>query len=172
LGRKNSREGPEKSRTGREGVREVVPYFSVRTVGDRPIFGCEIFYAKERHIMTRSRRVIAVLSLSVGIGLSSSALRSARAAAAQQTPAPDNTKVNQRDRTDNSTTADQQKENRSDRELARQIRRAIVKDKSLSTYAHNVKVVVQNGTGTLKGPVRSEEDKKAIEGKAAEVAGE
>src|SRR5205814_5397284 len=91
-------------------------------------------------------------------------LRSATAAAAQQTPAPDNTKVNQRDRTDNSTTADQQKENRSDRELARQIRRAIVKDKSLSTYAHNVKVVVQNGTVTLKGPVRSEDDKKGDRG--------
>ena len=69
-------------------------------------------------------------------------------------------------------TADQQKENRSDRELAKQIRRAIVKDKSLSTYAHNVKVVVQNGAVTLKGPVRTEEEKKAIETKATEVAGE
>jgi len=47
-----------------------------------------------------------------------------------------------------------------------------VKDKSLSTYAHNVKVVVQNGQATLKGPVPSEEEKKAIEAKANEVAGE
>jgi osmotically-inducible protein OsmY len=47
-----------------------------------------------------------------------------------------------------------------------------VNDKSLSTYAHNVKVVVQNGAVTLKGPVRTEEDKKAIEAKAKEVAGE
>lgn len=87
-------------------------------------------------------------------------------------PVPsDNTKVNQRDRYQAQVTADQQKENKSDRELARQIRRAIVKDKSLSSYAHNIKVISQNGTVTLKGPVRSEEEKQAIETKAKEVAG-
>ena len=91
---------------------------------------------------------------------------------ATSNPVPsDNTKVNQRDRSQAQVTADQQKENKSDRELARQIRRAIVKDKSLSTYAHNVKVVSQNGTVTLKGPVRSESEKQAIEAKAKEVAG-
>ena len=42
----------------------------------------------------------------------------------------------------------------------------------LSTYAHNVKIITQNGQVTLKGPVRSEDEKKAIEAKAAEVAGE
>jgi hyperosmotically inducible protein len=87
-----------------------------------------------------------------------------------QPAAPDNTKVNQRDR-NSSDTADQQKENQSDRELTRQIRHAIVQDKSLSTYAHNVKIVAQGGTVTLKGPVKSEEEKTAIEKKAAEVAG-
>jgi len=92
--------------------------------------------------------------------------------AGQESSAPDNTKANKRDRNKSEVTADQQKENRSDRELSRQIRRALVKDKSLSTYAHNVKVVVQNGQATLKGPVRSEEEKKAIEAKATEVAGE
>jgi osmotically-inducible protein OsmY len=84
--------------------------------------------------------------------------------------APDNTKTNQNERTTGKT-AEQQKENQSDRELARQIRRAIVQDKSLSTYAHNVKIVAQGGTVTLKGPVKSEEEKAAIEQKAAEVAG-
>ena len=84
--------------------------------------------------------------------------------------APDNTKMNQDER-NSGTTADQQKENQSDRELARQVRRAIVQDKSLSTYAHNVKIVAQDGTVTLKGPVRSEEEKAAIEKKAADVAG-
>jgi osmotically-inducible protein OsmY len=94
-------------------------------------------------------------------------------AAAQQDSqpaAPDNTKMNQKERS-SGTTADQQKENQSDRELARQIRRAIVQDKSLSTYAHNVKIVAQGGTVTLKGPVKSEEEKTAIEQKAAELAG-
>ena len=88
-----------------------------------------------------------------------------------QEPAPDNTKVNQRDKNKAEPTADQQKENQPDREIARKIRRSIVQDKSLSTYAHNVKVIAENGTVTLKGPVRSDEEKTAVEAKAAEVAG-
>jgi osmotically-inducible protein OsmY len=47
-----------------------------------------------------------------------------------------------------------------------------MKDKSLSTYAHNVKIITQNGRVTLKGPVRSEDEKKTVEAKATEVAGE
>jgi hyperosmotically inducible protein len=85
--------------------------------------------------------------------------------------APDNTAKNQRDRNQAEPTADQQKENKTDRELARQIRQSLVKDKSLSTYAHNIKVIAQNGEVTLKGPVKSAEEKQAIEAKAAEVAG-
>jgi osmotically-inducible protein OsmY len=87
-------------------------------------------------------------------------------------PQADNTKVNQRDRNSNESTADQQKENRSDRDITQQIRKAIVKDKSLSSYAHNVKVITQNGMVTLKGPVRSEDEKMAVAAKAAEVAGQ
>jgi hyperosmotically inducible protein len=88
-----------------------------------------------------------------------------------QVPA-DNTKVNQRDQKANQPTADQQKERRSDRDITQQIRQAVVKDKSLSTYAHNVKIISQNGQVTLKGPVRTDEEKKAVEAKAAEVAGD
>ena len=90
----------------------------------------------------------------------------------QAPPASDNTKTNQRDRSTNEPTADQQKDNRSDRDITRQIRQSIVKDKSLSAYAHNVKIITQNGQVTLKGPVQSEDEKKAIEAKAAEVAGD
>ena len=98
----------------------------------------------------------------------------ARAQDPAQTTAPqaDNTKVNERDRNADQATADQQKENRSDRDITQQIRKAIMDDKSLSTYAHNVKIVTQNGMVTLKGPVRSEDEKKAVEEKAAAVAGE
>jgi hyperosmotically inducible periplasmic protein len=87
-----------------------------------------------------------------------------------QAPA-DNTKVNQRDRNQNEPTADQQKDNSNDRQLTQQIRRAIVKDKNLSSDAHNVKIITQNGAVTLKGPVKSEEEKQAVESKATEVAG-
>ena len=86
-------------------------------------------------------------------------------------PAADNTKVNSRDRSQAEPTADQQKENTSDRQLAAQIRRAVVKDKSLSTSAHNIKIIAQNGAVTLKGPVKSDQEKQAIEAKAAEIAG-
>ena len=57
-------------------------------------------------------------------------------------------------------TAEQQSEATSDRMLTKKIRQSIVADKSLSTYAHNVKVISQDGVVTLKGPVRSEEEKK------------
>jgi len=82
----------------------------------------------------------------------------------------DNTRVNKQD--ENKATADQQKENSSDREITRKIRRSLVKDKSLSTYAHNVKIITQGGAVTLRGPVRSAEEKKAVEAKATAVAGE
>ena len=85
--------------------------------------------------------------------------------------APDNTKVNKRDRQTGAVTADQQKENTGDRELSANIRRALMEDKDLSTYAHNVKIVAENGIVTLKGPVRSQEEKKVVEAKATEIAG-
>lgn len=73
---------------------------------------------------------------------------------------------------DNKTlTADQAKNNKSDLRLMRDIRRALMKDNSLSTNAHNVKVIASGGKVTLKGPVNSEDEKKAVEQKATEVAG-
>jgi hyperosmotically inducible periplasmic protein len=87
-------------------------------------------------------------------------------------PAPDNTKVNERDKNKSEPTADQQKNNPSDRNIAQKIRQSVMKDKSLSTYAHNVKIISQNGMVTLKGPVRSEDEKHAVEAKAAAVAGQ
>jgi osmotically-inducible protein OsmY len=87
-----------------------------------------------------------------------------------QTP-PDNTKVNKQDRDKSAVTADQQKENATDRALTQKIRRSLLADKTLSTYAHNVKVVSQNGQVTLKGPVRTDAEKQAVEAKAREIAG-
>ena len=75
---------------------------------------------------------------------------------------PDNTRVNK----DNRPAADQQKETKADRELAEKIRKSVVADKSLSTYAHNVKIIVQDGVVTLKGPVHSEEESRAVQAKA------
>jgi len=111
--------------------------------------------------MTRFITQVMICVLGLGISLS----------AQTKTTNPDNTKNNERDRAKNSPTADQQKESRSDLDITRDIRRAITKDKALSTYAHNIKIITQNGNVTLKGPVRSEDEKAAVEAKANEIAG-
>jgi osmotically-inducible protein OsmY len=89
-----------------------------------------------------------------------------------QSSSADNTKVNKRDRTQSEPTADNAKNGTLDRELMRQIRRDVVADKSLSTYAHNVKIVAQGGKVTLKGVVHTEEEKKTIAELARKHAGE
>jgi len=104
------------------------------------------------------------------IWLSVAAILVASSTFAQSTP-PDNTKVNSRDRAASAQTADQQNNNRSDVAITSDIRRAIVTDKNLSTYAHNIKVITQHGEVTLKGPVKTEDEKKLIEAKAIDVAG-
>jgi hyperosmotically inducible periplasmic protein len=84
---------------------------------------------------------------------------------------PDNSAVNKRDKDPGAVTADQQKMNAADREIAAKIRKSVMADKSLSTYAHNVKIISQDGTVTLKGPVRSEAEVTSIMAKAADVTG-
>jgi hyperosmotically inducible periplasmic protein len=90
--------------------------------------------------------------------------------AAQQTapPPPDNTKVNKQ----GGQTADQQSQSKADLALAQKIRQAIVKDKTLSTNAHNCKVVTHDGAVTLRGPVNSAQEKTAIEKIAVGIAGD
>jgi osmotically-inducible protein OsmY len=117
-------------------------------------------------------KTIARVSLCTGLLLGSVVFACAQEPANQQAaPAVDNTKMNQRDQNKNEPTADQQKENRSDRDITQQIRQSIMNDKSLSTYAHNVKIITQDGRVTLKGPVRSESEKQIVATKATEVAG-
>ena len=77
-------------------------------------------------------------------------------------PEPDNTTVNKVDRGNTKQTAQGQSEAKADRELAAAVRKSIVDDKSLSTYAHNIKVLARNGSVTLRGPVRSSEEKAKI----------
>jgi len=84
----------------------------------------------------------------------------------------DNSKMNKGDSNKDATTANQQKMNPSDRAITQKIRTEIMKDKSLSTYAHNVKIITQGGKVTLKGPVRTNDEKSAIEAKATAVAGD
>ncbi len=116
--------------------------------------------------MKRTFLLVSIMLLGCGT------LMLAQDAAGQNAPASDNSKMNQRDRNPNAPTADQQSDNPSDRDITRQVRQAINADKTLSAYAHNVKVITQNGQVTLKGPVRSDEEKRAIEAKATAIAGD
>lgn len=107
-------------------------------------------------------------AVAIGISLGGGSVAFAQETAA---PASDNTKVNKRDHNKAQSTADRAKDNVNDRDIMAKIRRSIMDDKSLSTYAHNVKIVSRQGKVTLKGPVRSEDEKKTVAAKAAEVAG-
>lgn len=84
---------------------------------------------------------------------------------------PDNTKVNERDKNPSEATADTQKMNAADRALTARIRKAVMDDRSLSTYGHNIKIISQDGTVTLKGPVRSDAEVKILMAKAIDAAG-
>ena len=84
-----------------------------------------------------------------------------------QSQEPDNSAHNKAHR----TTADTSSNAASDRDIMQKIRKAVVADKSLSTYGHNCKIIAQNGMVTLKGPVHSDDEKTAIVGHAAEIVG-
>jgi len=85
--------------------------------------------------------------------------------------APNNSAVNVRDRAPDAMTADQQSNTKSDMTTTREIRKAVVKDHSLSMLAHNVKIVSVNWKVTLRGPVNTEKEKVAIASKARAIAG-
>jgi hyperosmotically inducible periplasmic protein len=79
--------------------------------------------------------------------------------------APDNSRQNK----NHSDTADNQSNATDDRATTAKIRKAITSDKDLSTYAHNVKIITVNGAVTLKGPVKSDDEKQKIAADAAAV---
>jgi hyperosmotically inducible protein len=79
--------------------------------------------------------------------------------------APDNSQQNQGQK----TTAQSQSNATTDRHTTAQVRRAIIADKNLSVYAHNVKIITRDGQVTLKGPVKSEEEKQQVATDAANV---
>ncbi len=118
--------------------------------------------------MATMKRQLTGISALAGVLLLSPSLLPAALAQTQATP--DNSANN---RTQNrSVTADQQKNNAADRDLTAKIRRSVVADKSLSTYGHNVKIIVTGGAVTLKGTVHSDAEKQNIAAKAANVVGQ
>ncbi|MDZ4662229.1 MAG: BON domain-containing protein [Pseudomonadota bacterium] len=110
-------------------------------------------------IFSKLKMATVVLSLTIGSSL------------ALGENGADNTKVNERDRDPNELTADQQSSNKGDIEITRRIRQALLRDKDLSTYAHNIKIITIDGRVTVKGPVRTKDEEKTILKSAHDVAG-
>ena len=123
-----------------------------------------------RSIGIRGGAWIAVAMIVTGTASIGFAGDRATGAAEARVPA-DDTGRNARDRGGDTLTAQKQSNRKSDVELTRLIRRAIVKDDSLSTNAHNVKIVTRSGAVTLRGPVGSEEEKDSVAKKAEAVSG-
>jgi hyperosmotically inducible periplasmic protein len=114
--------------------------------------------------------IIYMTVVAVSMSAHGVSAQSTSTAAARQS-VPDNTGNNKRDRAAGEPTADQQKNNARDLDMTKRIRRSVTDDKAISMYGHNVKIIASGGMVTLKGPVRDEGEKKAIEMKATEIAG-
>ena len=89
----------------------------------------------------------------------------------QATVEADNTGRNVRDRNDQTKTPTDQGESEADRKISQNIRQAITADDSLSTNGKNVKIITSDGTVTLRGPVKNDQEKSTIAAKAQQVAG-
>ena len=116
-------------------------------------------------------KTLIVLLFSTLLVVACSKNRSENKQVSQTAVEPDNSGRNVRDRDDQNKTTGDQSENEADRTITQNIRRAVTADDSLSTNAKNVKIITNNGTVTLRGPVKSEKEKAEIEAKAKQVAG-
>lgn len=114
-------------------------------------------------------RLVASAGLMIAVALTPALL-------AAQTQSPQ--AANSGHRVDNSAqnkgqskTADQQLNDKSDVQITQQIRQAVIADRSLSLYGHNIKIISRNGAVTLKGPVHSAQEKQSILNDAEGVVG-
>jgi osmotically-inducible protein OsmY len=107
----------------------------------------------------------------IALGLAVSFGAFSGAALAQDPPPQERSTRDQSTKAPSKPTADDAKNNASDRDLMQRIRKNVVDDKSLSTSAKNVKIIAEHGKITLRGPVETQEEKQAVEKMAADVAG-
>jgi osmotically-inducible protein OsmY len=115
-------------------------------------------------------RVAAAVVLSLGSTLALAQMSPANKDAAASV-SPDNTGVNKRDRADATVKPTDQPNNAADIKVAAAVRRAITAEDSLSTLAHNVKLVASAGVVTLRGPVENDAEKTRVEQLASATPG-
>lgn len=119
--------------------------------------------------------VISVLCLPMGCSRGSTDQESTEsgepAYAAPSGSTDANNTARNADRNSPAETPFDQSESVSDLQISAAIRKAVMDDKALSINAHNIKIITSDGAVTLRGPVKSEQEKKTIEAKARQVAG-
>jgi osmotically-inducible protein OsmY len=93
------------------------------------------------------------------------------ALAADDKTKPDNTAINERDRSRETQTSGDQSNSSADLKITQAIRQALMKDGELSTTAKNVKIITNNGQVTLRGPVKNAQEKAKIDQLARSAAG-
>ena len=96
---------------------------------------------------------------------------SVAALAGNEKTKPDNTAINERDRSGETKTSGDQLNNSADLKTTQAIRQALMKDGELSTTAKNIKVITANGQVTLRGPVKTAREKSKIDQLAKSAAG-
>jgi len=121
--------------------------------------------------MNKPTALLLSISLLVFGGYACDSQPAAKTQVTAAKAAPDNTEKNVRDRSGATLTPGDQSSSEADLALTQKIRQAVVADDSLSTNAHNVKIITNNGIVTLRGPVNSAQEKAAIDAKAQQIAG-
>ena len=126
----------------------------------------------KRSILSSAVAVALALAAPVAFAGTAATDRKPESAPVNEPARPaDNTGVNVRDKSGATTLPTDQSGASFDLELAAAVRKAIVEDESLSTLAHNVKVVTQGGSVTLRGPVQTADEKSRIGQLAQGTAG-
>ena len=100
-----------------------------------------------------------------------SAFSLAALAADNKKAEPDNTATNERDRSGETKTSGDQSNSSADLKTTQAIRQALMKDGELSTTAKNIKVITANGQVTLRGPVKTAQEKAKVDQIARSAAG-
>src|SRR5678815_4307495 len=113
--------------------------------------------------MTLMKRTILVLACLSTVSLA--------AIGADDKTEPDNTAINERDRSRETQTSGDQSNSSADLKITQAIRQALMKDSELSTTAKNIKVITTNGQVTLRGPVKTTQEKAKIDQLAKSAAG-
>jgi hyperosmotically inducible protein len=105
------------------------------------------------------------------LALASLSVVSLAALAGNEKAKPDNTTINERDRSGETKTSGDQSNSSADLKTTQAVRQALMKDGELSTSAKNIKVITANGQVTLRGPVKTAREKAKIDQLAKSAAG-